>query len=70
LVEAVGDASVLVVDRDIPELDDQRPHQQQVCRELVPEIYRCLYLLWTLSEGTLGSFYSTLLHTLSNLTFY
>ena len=61
LVEAVGNASMLVVDWDNPELDDQRPHQQRVCRELVPEIYRCLHLLWTLSDGKLGSFYSTLL---------
>ena len=64
LVEAVGNASVLVVDWDNPELDDQRPHQQRVCRELVPEIYRCLHLLWTLSDGKLGSFYSTLLLTI------
>ena len=61
LVEAVGDASMLVVDRDDPELEDQRPHQQRACRELVIEIYRCLRLLWTLSDGKHGSFYSTLL---------
>ena len=60
-MEAVGNASVLVVDWDNPELDDQRPHQRQVCEKLVPEIYRCLYFLWTLSDGKLGSFYSTLL---------
>ena len=64
LVEAVSDASVLVVDWDNPELDDQRPHQQRVCRELVPEIYRCLRLLWTLSDAKLGSFYSSLLYTI------
>ena len=49
LVEAVGN---VVADWDNlnPELDDQRPHQQRLCRELVPEIYRCLHLLWTLSD--------------------
>ena len=63
LVEAVGNASILVVDWDNPELDDQRPHQR-VCQELVPEIYRCLHLLWTLSDGKLGLFYSTLLRAI------
>lgn len=64
LVEIVGNASLLVVDWDNPELDDRRPHQRRVCRELVPEIYRCLNLLWTLSDGKLGSFYSTLLRAI------
>ena len=63
-MEAVGSASMLVVDWDNPELDDQRPHQQRVCLELLPEIYRCLHLLWTLSEGKLGSVYSTLLRAI------
>ena len=56
LVEAVGDASVLVADWDNPELGDQRPHQQRVCQELLPEIYRCLHLLWTLSDEKPGTF--------------
>ena len=30
------------------------PHQR-VCRELVPEIYRCLHLFWMLSDGKLSS---------------
>jgi len=63
-VEVVGNVSVLVVDWDDPELDDQRPHQLQVCRELILEIYRCLHLLWTLSDEKLGSFYSALLRAI------
>lgn len=38
----------------LKELESQRPHQPRVCQELVPEIYRCLYLLWTLSDGKLA----------------
>ena len=59
-MEAVGNASVFVADWDNPELGDQRPHQQRVCRELLPEIYCCLHLLWTLSDGKAGTFNSTL----------
>jgi hypothetical protein len=61
--QAVGNASMLVVDWDNPKLDDQRLHQR-VCWELVPEIYRCLHLLWTLSDGKLSSFHSTLLRAI------
>ena len=63
-VEAVGIASKLVVEWNNPELDDRRPHQRRVVRELVLEIYRCLHLLWTLSDGERGSFYSTLLRAI------
>ena len=35
-----------------------------MCRELVPEIYRCLHLLRTLSDGRLSSFHSTLLRAI------
>ena len=68
-MEAVGNASILVVDWDNPELDDQRPHQQRVCQDLVSEIYRCLHLLWTLSDGKHGSFSISHYCTLSNLSF-
>jgi hypothetical protein len=64
LVEEVGNASALVVDWDNPDLDDQRPHQRRVYRELVPEIYRCLHLLCTISNEKLGSFYSRLLRAI------
>ncbi|KAJ7436685.1 hypothetical protein B0H11DRAFT_2256016 [Mycena galericulata] len=54
LLQEVGKVSVLVADWDDPELDDCRPKQRQVCQELLREIYRCLHLLWTLSEGNLA----------------
>ncbi|KAJ7871989.1 hypothetical protein B0H14DRAFT_3439202 [Mycena olivaceomarginata] len=54
LLEEVGKASVLVADWDDSELDEYRPKQQQVCQGLLREIYRCLHLLWTLSEGNLA----------------
>ena len=56
LVEDVSNAIVRYVDWDDPELNEQRPHQRRVCQELLPAIYGCFYLLWTLSEGKLGSY--------------
>ena len=70
LVEAVGNASIFIVDWDNPELDDQHPHQQQVCRELVSKIYCCLHLLWMLSDGKHGLFSTPHCCTLSILSFF
>ncbi|KAJ7753280.1 quinon protein alcohol dehydrogenase-like superfamily [Mycena olivaceomarginata] len=50
LLEEVGKAGVLVEDWDDPVLDDFRPNQRNVCKQLLPEIYQCFYLLWALSS--------------------
>ena len=54
-MEDVSNAIVLYVDWDDPELNEQRPHQRRVCQELLHAIYGSFHLLWTLSEGKLGS---------------
>ena len=54
LIDAVGQASMLIADWDDPELHEQRPHQQKVRGELIPEIHGCIDFLRTLSTKGLG----------------
>ena len=54
LIDDVGQASMLIADWDDPELDEQRPQQQKVLGELIPEIHGCIDLLRMLSTQGLG----------------
>ena len=61
-------ASVFISDWNNPELDKNRPNQLQVSEVLLPEIYQCLHLLWTLSNATLSACFPSKQLVVSNLT--
>ncbi|KAG6806267.1 hypothetical protein H0H92_011988, partial [Tricholoma furcatifolium] len=50
LVEELNQVNMLVMDWDNPSPVEHQPHREHVCRELLPEIGKCLNLLQKLSH--------------------
>ncbi|KDQ26132.1 hypothetical protein PLEOSDRAFT_1085386 [Pleurotus ostreatus PC15] len=55
LLQAVGDACMLVADWDNRKLDQHRPNQTRVYQYVFPAVYRCLYFVALLSPTKIAA---------------